>query len=242
MNLLNLTLPTAAENLALDEALLEAAEADELKQGVLRIWESPEHFVVLGRSSKSEIEVDLQACRRDDIAVYRRPSGGGTVLSGPGCLSYAVVLDFETYPQLRSISHAHEFVLSRVAEALAQHVSGVKQAGTSDLVIDPGEGLPRKFSGNALRLKRNHLLYHGTLLHSFDLQLAERWLATPTRTPAYRENRSHHDFITNLPLDRLAIEQLLITAWNSQQVLHAWPQQRTAELAAAKYERIDLSS
>lgn len=240
MHFLNLTLPTAAENLALDEALLEAAEAGELQRSVLRLWESPDYFVVLGRSSKLEIEVDAEVCRRDGVDVYRRPSGGGTVLSGPGCLSYAVVLDFETYPQLRSISDAHEFVLSRIASVLGQHLAGISQAGTCDLVIDHGDGLPKKFSGNALRIKRNHLLYHGTILHDFDLQRAEQCLATPTRTPDYRQDRSHRDFITNLPLDRPTIEQLLQSAWSAHEPLSAWPQQRTADLAAAKYEKIEL--
>ena len=32
---------------------------------------------------------------------------------------------------------------------------------------------PRKFSGNSLRVKRTHLLYHGTLLYAFDLALIE---------------------------------------------------------------------
>ena len=55
MRLLDLTLPTAAENVALDEALLDAAEAAS-EQGseepeVLRLWEPTQFFVVVGRSS-----------------------------------------------------------------------------------------------------------------------------------------------------------------------------------------------
>ena len=240
MLLLNLTLPTAAANLALDEALLEAAESGELSEPVLRFWESPEYFVVLGRSSKPEVEVDLDACRREGVAVYRRPSGGGTVLSGPGCMSYAVVLDFQSHPQLKSISLAHEFVLGRVASALAKQVPGVQQAGTSDLVIASGTGPPKKFSGNALRLKRSHLLYHGTLLYDFSLDRAEQLLATPTRTPEYRANRSHRDFITNLPLERSDIESALTQAWGASEMLAVWPQARTEELAHTKYDEINL--
>ena len=39
MKLLDLTLPTPAENLAVDDALLAAAEAGTLKSDVLRLWE-----------------------------------------------------------------------------------------------------------------------------------------------------------------------------------------------------------
>ena len=47
MRLLDLTLPIAAENLALDEALLLAAEESGAGE-VLRLWELPSLAVVLG--------------------------------------------------------------------------------------------------------------------------------------------------------------------------------------------------
>ena len=48
MKLLDLTLDSPAENLALDEALLEQAEADG-PQEVLRLWEPESPLVVMGR-------------------------------------------------------------------------------------------------------------------------------------------------------------------------------------------------
>ena len=47
MNFLDLTLPSVAENLALDEALLLECEAG-TGQEVLRLWEWPRPAVVLG--------------------------------------------------------------------------------------------------------------------------------------------------------------------------------------------------
>ena len=64
MRLLDLTLETPAENLALDEALLDAAESDTGPGEVLRLWESPREFVVLGTSSRAADEVNIDACRR----------------------------------------------------------------------------------------------------------------------------------------------------------------------------------
>ena len=75
---LQLSLPTPLENVALDEALLEASEEGEIAQGILRLWESSDYCVVLGRSSKAEVEVNVAACRREDVPILRRPSGGGT--------------------------------------------------------------------------------------------------------------------------------------------------------------------
>jgi lipoate-protein ligase A len=236
---LRLTLPTPAENVALDEALLEAGEAGLLAGGVLRLWESPDYFVVLGRSSDPQIEVNRDACRRQGVPVLRRASGGGTVLAGPGCLMYAVVVDFRELPHLRAVDAAHRHVLERIAAALAPQVPGIAHAGISDLVLEAKNSPPLKISGNALRIKREHFLYHGTLLYNFDLDRIGQLLATPTRVPNYREQRNHDEFVANLPLSRDAIENALLQAWNATEPLTNWPSDRTAELAAAKYELIE---
>src|SRR5438067_2221926 len=80
MQLLDLTLPTPAENLALDEALLEAAEAGELTGDILRLWEMPQVAVILGRSSRASDEVDLAAAEAANVPVLRRSSGGAAVV------------------------------------------------------------------------------------------------------------------------------------------------------------------
>src|SRR5881394_616969 len=90
MQLLDLTLPSPAENLALDEALLEAAEAGELAGDVLRLWEMPQPAVIVGRSSRLAEEVDAPAVRAAQVPVLRRASGGAAVVVGPGCLMYSV--------------------------------------------------------------------------------------------------------------------------------------------------------
>ena len=119
MELIDLTLESAAENLALDEALLEAAETEAGPAEVLRLWESPEWVAVVGRSSRVDEEVRLDECQHRGIRVLRRCSGGASVLIGPGCLLYAVVLSCELRPALRMIEEAHRFVLDRTARALA---------------------------------------------------------------------------------------------------------------------------
>src|SRR5262245_15579547 len=145
MKWLDLTLPTAAENLALDEALLIDAEAGGGGE-VLRVWEPRETFVVLGRSSRRAAEARLDACRRQGIGVYRRVSGGAAVLAGPGCLMYAVVLRCAGQAALAGVSLAHQHVLSHNLAALRPLSSEVAAAGTSDLALGD-----RKFSGNSLR-------------------------------------------------------------------------------------------
>src|SRR5262245_45369094 len=135
MKLLDLTLPSPAENVALDEALLEAAEAGELADEVLRFWESPEPLVVVGRSSKIEQEVDSAACRSAGVSVLRRASGGAAIVAGPGCLMYAVVLRYAGREHLRLIDEMHRHVLGIVRSAIEPLAAGIDHVGTSDLAI-----------------------------------------------------------------------------------------------------------
>ena len=215
---LKLTLDTPAANLALDEELLARAENGELPGEVLRLWESPQPVVIQGRSSPLR-EVNEEACRADGLPVLRRVSGGATVVLGPGCLMYAVVLSFDARPELRAIDCAHRYVSKTLITALSPLVAGVACAGSSDLVIAAEGAPPKKFSGNSLRIRKNHLLYHGTVLYDFSLELIGRWLGEPVRQPGYRAARDHGAFLTNLPAPRAAIEDALIDAWDAREPL-----------------------
>ena len=113
--------------------------------------------------------------------------------------------------------------------------ASVRRAGISDLTIDDDGNAPRKFSGNSLRLRRRHLLYHGTLLYDFDLPRIARLLQSPLRTPDYRAERSHEAFVTNLGVPRPALISALVKAWGADAPLASWPQARTVELVKTKY-------
>jgi lipoate-protein ligase A len=228
-------LATPAENLALDEALLDGAE-DAAETGgepreTLRLWEPQAPFVVIGRSSRIADEVDLAACRRRGVPVLRRVSGGATIVTGPGCLMYSLVLSYSRRPSLRMIDEAHCFVLTRMADALRHLCPGVNPAGTSDLVIDG-----RKFSGNSMRCRREYLLYHGTLLYDFPLTLISQLLKTPPRQPAYRAERKHADFVTNFPATAGQLRDAICRVWKATAAKKEdWPRKRVDRLVAEKY-------
>ena len=232
MRYLDLTLPTAAENLALDEALLEVAEAAGAPTEMLRLWESPQPLVVVGRSSRIDVEVRVDACRASGIPILRRVSGGAAIVAGPGCLMYALVLSYGRRPRLRLLSEAHRYVLGTLAAAPGPLAPGVECRGTSDLAL--GE---HKFAGNSARLRHDHLLYHGTLLYGFPLELMDRCLAMPPRMPDYRGGRPHGGFVANLPVKVRDDSAAFLAAWEAREPFGDWPAQRTAQLVAEKYSR-----
>ena len=228
MLFLDLTLPTLAENLALDEALLDAAESGEAGTEFFRLWESAEVAVVLGRSSRRAEEVDLPACEAQGVPVLRRCSGGCAVVVGPGCLMYSVVLSYELRPELRILEEAHRLVLGNVQRA----IPGSRLDGTSDLVWQG-----RKFSGNSLRCKRSHLLYHGTLLYGFSLPLISKYLRTPPREPEYRAGRSHQEFVGNAPIPAAVLRKSLRESFDAAGCLTAWPRELTQRLVVERYSQ-----
>ena len=233
MQFLDLTLDSPAENIALDEALLEEAEQCNHSREVFRIWESPQWMVVIGRSSRVASEIDLDSCRRDDVPVLRRGSGGTAIVAGPGCLMYALILSYELRPQLRSIDTAHQFVLNPLAANLAELLPGIHREGLSDLVT--GDKL--KFSGNSMRCRRKYLLYHGTILCDFPLRRISRYLATPPRQPEYRKGRDHESFVTNLNIPRDEVRAALLRTWKTSGDLKYWPRESTDKLVAEKYSQ-----
>ncbi len=230
MHILDLTLPTPAENLALDEALLEQAESAIEPFEILRFWESRQNMVVVGRSSRVEVEVDCDVCQKLCMPILRRISGGAAIVTGPGCFMYALVLGYQNRPYLRVVSQAHEFVLGAITRALRPLVPGVDLRGTSDLAVGD-----LKFSGNSMRCRRTHMLYHGTILYNFPLELISRCLKIPPRMPGYRDGREHETFIANLPLSAESIRRSLISAFDAVETLEGWPRELTAKLAAEKY-------
>ncbi len=203
-----ITLSTAAGNLALDEALLAAVEADAAAAS-LRFWQPENYFVVLGRSNRVETEVNLEECLARGIPILRRASGGGTVLIGPGCLCYTLALPLTSVHRKMGISRLATELMSRTATGLSGILPGVTVCGTSDLVHT---GL--KFSGNAQRWLRQSLIHHGTLLFDFDLSLIQQCLVHPSREPAYRQSRRHGEFVMNVESTSDELKRVLRTAWN----------------------------
>lgn len=230
MTRLDLTLPTAAENVALDEALLLAAEAGAGGE-VVRLWENPGYAVVVGAGGSVGIDVDAAACAADCVPVARRASGGGTVVLGPGCLCVAVVARADR-PGLDTIGGATAFVMGRLREAFAPFAA-LDLAGTGDLASGG-----RKVAGSAQQRKRRHVLHHAAVLCDFDLARIPRYLRPPERAPAYRAARDHAAFVTQLGVPVAVAAAAAAAAWPTTGEAAA-PLDRVAELVAEKYGRDD---
>ena len=118
MKLFHSTAAAPAQQLAADEALLDWCENGHGEETLL-FWEPRETFVVVGYANKVGTEVNVAACAAKGIPIYRRCSGGGTVLQGAGCLNYSLILRITDDGPLRNITSANQFIMERNRAAIA---------------------------------------------------------------------------------------------------------------------------
>jgi lipoate-protein ligase A len=171
-----------AENMARDEALLEAGAP------IVRLYGWRPATVSLGRA-QTEADVDLDAARAWGLDVVRRATGGGAILHNESEVTYAVVLPLG-HPGLPSdISGSFAFLSQGVVAALRElglpaeiesvpdntreTLCYVRKQGTNVMVNG------RKVSGGAQRRNGRAVLQHGTVIVERD----EARMATLFRTP-----------------------------------------------------------
>lgn len=221
---------SAWENLYFDDVLLGLAQAGQSGE-VLRFWESPSYFIVLGRTSEEREDVIIDEVQKDHISVLRRCSGGGTVLQGPGCLNYTLILSKDHCCELETIQGSYRYILNKLKLALkALNIDCVIHF-PSDMALTHNQ---RKFSGNAQKRSKSFILHHGTLLYAFDLSLIDRYLHLPKTRPEYRKDRAHGEFVTNLSVDVASLKENIayqFCAVRVDQALSYSEQQRLSLLA-----------
>ena len=248
MKYLDLTFPTPEENLACDEALLECGDAGGPE--VLRFWTPRHHCVVVGYSNSVEREVHVEACRKRNVPILRRCTGGGTVLQGPGCLNFSLILRMDSHPALQTVIGTNRFVMERNRAALenllvrsnrhgealfskseiGNRKSEISVRGHTDLARGD-----RKFSGNAQRRRHRAVLFHGTILLNLDLSLVGELLPMPSKHPDYRHNRDHAEFLMNLGMPEQEMKDVLRRSWKAAEVLKVVPVAEIRKLADQKY-------
>lgn len=238
MRHLDLPQLSAAEHLAADEVILDACEVSQGDETLI-FWEPGETFVVVGYANKVATEVNVAACKKMAVPIYRRCSGGGTVVQMPGGLNYSLVLRIEENGPTRNISSANQFIMERNREAIEtlfpsplkpDAIPKISVRGHTDLCLGD-----LKFAGNSQRRRKHFLLFHGTLLLNCDLNRISELLLMPSLQPDYRASRKHEEFVTNLHLPAAKVKAALAKAWGATEPFPNPPFDEIKKLAQEKY-------
>ena len=172
-----------------DDFIIEATRIDGCPR--LRVYRPSVPIVVLGRGSKVDVELHLDACQEDKVPLQRRRGGGCAVVLDPGNLIVSVTLQAEgiggNQRHFERLSNWVIAALDRLGYA------GIRQDGISDLTIGD-----RKVAGACMYRSKGLLYYSASLLVDADVALMERYLTHPPREPEYRRGRRHGEFVTTL--------------------------------------------
>ncbi len=168
--------------LQLEEALLRQDT-----RNFCLINEGSSPAIVMGISGKEDELVNLSQARALAIPIIKRFSGGGTVIVDEETLFITFICQkashpFPPYPEpiLKWSASLYEKAFPFISLKENDYVIGNKKCG-----------------GNAQYIKKDRWLHHTSFLWNFKpshMQL----LLHPKKTPLYRQERSHEDFLTTL--------------------------------------------
>jgi lipoate-protein ligase A len=183
---------SAAENMALDEVLLELRSQERIPH-TLRFLQFSNPSVLVGHHQSVEEEARLDYCRRKGIEINRRLTGGGALYWGKQELGWEIYIS-KTDPKIPS---KIEELYKRMGEAAAL---GLRHLGVqahfrprNDIEIKG-----RKISGMGGTELSGAILFQGTVLIDFDVDEMLRALRIPTEKLQDKEIESVKERVTCL--------------------------------------------
>jgi len=183
---------SAAENMALDEVLLELKSQERIPH-TLRFLQFSKPTILVGHHQSVEEEVRLDYCRMKGIEINRRLTGGGALYWGKKELGWEIYI---SKTDLR-IPSKIEDLYRRMGEAAAL---GLRHLGVqahfrprNDIEING-----RKISGMGGTELSGAILFQGTVLIDFDVDEMLRALRIPTEKLQAKEIESVKERVTCL--------------------------------------------
>ena len=156
-----------------------------------KTWQPDKIYLILGQSNSVNDSLNHEQVEKDKITVYKRPSGGQTVILSPNTLVLSTTVNASKFinPDVyfKTINNLIINVLQNTG------ISNLHLKGISDIAI--GE---KKILGSAIYRNHHKVFYHAVLNVAERTDLMEKYIKHPQKEPDYRQGRSHSDFVTSL--------------------------------------------
>ncbi|MBI2581284.1 lipoate--protein ligase family protein [Candidatus Woesearchaeota archaeon] len=169
---IDLTVNTAAMNMALDEAISEAVGRKQAPP-TIRIYKWLPSAVSIGYFQSLTDEVDAELCKLLGVDIVRRRTGGGAVYhDANGEITYSVIAPESLFP--KGITESYHLICGWIVSALGKLGITAEFKPINDIITNG-----KKISGNAQTRRNGILLQHGTILYKLDVATMFSLLKVP---------------------------------------------------------------
>ncbi|GAO31287.1 lipoate--protein ligase family protein [Geofilum rubicundum] len=207
-------------NLAVEEYLLRNKSDD------FQFFYINTPSVIIGKHQNALAEINLPYLEKNNIPLYRRLSGGGTVFHDKGNINFCFIKNGEQ-SNLVDFKKATEPIVN----VLNAWGIPVRNGERNDLLVDY-----KKISGNACHVFKRRVMHHGTLLFDADLEALTDCLKNDPLKFKDKAVKSVRSEVVNL-------KPLILQNWDAQkfleQLVGAMKQERP-ELVSYSFTKEDL--
>ncbi|NJL44092.1 MAG: lipoate--protein ligase family protein [Nitrosarchaeum sp.] len=168
--------------MATEEAIMNAVR-NRTSPPTLRFYSWNRPAVSLGYFQNAERELDLAACERDGIEIFRRLTGGGAVYKSPHSeTNYSFIIREDEGLIPKDVEASYTLLCGAIITGLRSIGFPVEHKPINDITL-----FGKKISGNAQTRKDNVILHHGTIL----LHAETTPMFTYLRIPAEKLRAKH---------------------------------------------------
>jgi lipoate---protein ligase len=182
---------SAAENMALDEALLEAREENSIPDTIRFLSFNP-HSALVGYFQIVESELRTSYCRQQGIDINRRITGGGALYWGTKDVGWEIFASSESFSsKIKQMEDYYRLFCQAASNGINKFRLNSNFRPRNDIEI---EG--RKISGSGGTSIKKCFMFQGTLLVDIDLEIMLRALRIPVEKLKYNEINSLKERVT----------------------------------------------
>ena len=158
----------AAMNMAIDHAIYESV-ANGREQPTIRFYKWIPSSISIG-AYQNPNEINLEECKKNNIGIVRRMTGGRAVFHDKSDFTYSVIARIKLFGG--GIGNAYSSICSCIINALSEFGINASIENKNDILAGG-----KKISGNAAKLMKNGIyLQHGTLVYVIDFDIMPKVL------------------------------------------------------------------
>ncbi|MFP7699572.1 lipoate--protein ligase [Candidatus Phytoplasma pyri] len=147
---------------ALEEYILSNLLSKE-QEAFFFMWQI--HGIVIGKNQIIENEVNLDFLKKNNIPIFRRPTGGGCVYNDPQVPLFSIVV------RKKDKNFNFKIYLQKIIDVFKDLGVNLHFSGRNDILLND-----KKVSGSSFMQTKNGMIMHGTLLYDCDVETMVRSL------------------------------------------------------------------